>query len=110
MSPTKLCGLLGMCRRSGRLTVGFDAVMALDGTPGAVLFMATDASSRTEKNVRRGARRSPLYRLPLSKDEIARAIGSQKPVAVLATTDVGFAEAFCNLATPILKEESHHDD
>lgn len=110
MNPAKLCGLLGMCRRSGRLVTGFDAVVALKGERGALLMTAADASQRTVKELLFRADAVPVYRLPLSKDEVARAIGSQKPVAVLATADEGFAKALLPLSTLISKEESHYDD
>ncbi len=110
MNADKLTGLLGMCRRSGRLTSGFDAVCALDSTPHAVVLLASDAAPRTEKELRFRLRTAPLYRLPLSKDTLASAIGSPKPVAVVATADAGFAAALCPLCQPILKEESHYDD
>ena len=111
MTSAKLGGLLGMCRRCGRLVTGFDAVVALCGTS-ALLMLANDASPRTAKELLFRAARHPVYRLPLSKDEIARAVGSQKPIACLATEDSGFAEAIRPLCSPFheLEEDSHYDD
>ncbi len=116
MTPAKLSGLLGMCRRCGRLVTGFDAVVALCETETPLLMTAADASPRTEKELRFRAARHPIYRLPLSKDEIARAIGSQKPIACLATDDEGFARAIrplclsADAANHDLEEEFHYDD
>jgi ribosomal protein L7Ae-like RNA K-turn-binding protein len=93
MNKRNLVGLLGMCRRAGRLTTGFDAVVALCEEPTALLLTAENASPRTVKELRFHAKQHPVYVLPLTKEEIADAIGSQKPVAVLATADVGFADA-----------------
>ncbi len=93
MTPAKLSGLLGMCRRCGRLVTGFDAVAALCGEKTVLLMLAKDASSRTVRELRFRAARHPVYQLPLSKNEIADAIGSPKPIACLATTDEGFARA-----------------
>lgn len=105
----KLIGLLGMCRRAGRLTMGFDAVVALCKEPNTLLLLADDASPRTVKELRFRADGAPLYRLPLSKEEAARALGSHKPVACLAVTDDGFSRAIRPLVFE-LEEESHHDD
>lgn len=102
MNPDKLCGLLGMCRRCGRLVTGFDAVVALSNDTNALLMTADDASPRTVKELQFHAPTATLYRLPLTKEQIARAVGSQKPVAVLAVADEGFAKAL----QPLL---SHHD-
>lgn len=93
MNKRNLAGLLGMCRRAGRLTTGFDAVIALCNEPQALLLVAENASPRTVKELRFRAKEHPLYAIPLTKEEIADAVGSQKPIAVLATADVGFADA-----------------
>lgn len=113
MTPHKLCGLLGMCRRSGRLVTGFDAVAALCETEGVLLMLAEDASPRTVKELRFRAACQPIHRLPLTKEAIAQAVGSQKPIACLATADEGFARAIRPLCVPTnddLEEESHYDD
>ena len=44
----KLAGLLGMCRRAGRLTTGFDAVKALAAEGRAALILA--AADLSEKS------------------------------------------------------------
>lgn len=109
MNPDKLYGLLGMCRRCGRLVTGFDAAIALCGETGTLLMAAADASRRTVKELQFRAAALPIYQLPLTKEEVARAIGSQKPVAVLAVSDEGFANALRPLCLPYhdLEEESH---
>lgn len=115
MTTAKLCGLLGMCRRSGRLVSGFDAVTALCETDGTLLMLAADASPRTVRELRFRAKRLQVYHLPLTKDEVAQAVGSSKPIACAATTDSGFACALRPFCTPLepdheLEEESRYDD
>ncbi len=110
MVVDKLTGLLGMCRRSGRLVTGFDAVVALCKTDHTTVLIAADAAHRTVKELRFQVPAQPIYRSPLSKEEVARAIGSQKPVAVLATADEGFSRALLQYVEPIEEEESHYDD
>ncbi len=109
MTSGKLIGLLGMCRRAGKLTVGFDAVAALCKQDGTLILLAEDASPRTVKELRFRAEGAPLYRLPLSKEAAAHAIGSHKPTACLAVTDHGFSRAIRPLVFE-LEEESHYDD
>lgn len=92
----RLTGLLGMARRAGHLTAGFDAVKAAvaDGKARLVL-LAADISPKTEKELRfvASAAAPPLFPSGLTKDEIGHAIGANKPVGVIATDDRGFAAA-----------------
>ncbi len=107
MTIDKLSGLLGMCRRAGRLVTGFDAVIGLCKTEQAHPMIACDASARTVKELRFQLPERTVYRLPLTKEQCAAAIGSSKPVAVLSTADEGFSKAIVKL---IEEEESHYDD
>ena len=98
MDP-KTAGLLGLCRRAGKISVGFDAVCA-DVRHGraALVLRAADLSAKTEKEllftVRRCiVNRPPLCRLDVGKAELARLIGVPKPVGVCCVTDKGFAAA-----------------
>lgn len=106
MTADKLTGLLGMCRRSGRLVTGFDAVVALCSSETAMLMIAADTAERTVKELRFRLPVQAVYRLPLTKEQTAHAIGSHKPVAVLATADEGFSKAILQY----VEEESHYDD
>lgn len=107
MTVEKLSGLLGICRRAGRLVTGFDAVVALCSTQSALLMIASDASPRTVKELQFRLTAYTVYRLPITKEQTAAVLGSSKPVAVLATADEGFAKAIRNYFT---EEESHYDD
>ncbi len=105
MNKRNLLGLLGMCRRAGKLVTGFDAAVTLCKEPSVLLMVAQDASPRTVKELRFRQKQQPLYTAPLTKEEIAAALGLQKPVAVMATADEGFAKAMRQYLTDI-KEES----
>lgn len=99
--PTeRVAGLLGMARRAGKLTTGFDAVAARirEGMAAAVLI-AADLSEKTEKELRFAARNRPVpfLRLPLSKEEVGAALGLKKPVGVLSLEDTGFATSLRKL-------------
>ena len=61
----KLAGLLGMCRRAGRLTTGFDAVTALAAEGRAALILAaSDVSEKTGKELRFALERAAPIRIP----------------------------------------------
>lgn len=106
----RLMGLLGLARKSGRLTAGFDAVKDLVCREKDVLVLfAADLSPKTEKELRyaAGELKNAIH-LKAGKDEIARVIGSKKPVGVIAIEDKGFAEAVSKVCSDLegeLKEE-----
>ena len=102
----KLVGMLGMCRRAGRLVVGFDAVVAVCREPQVLLMTAADASDRTVRQLRFHAGETAVHPLPLTREEVARALGSHKPIAALATTDSGFIRALRPLLIIAQEEES----
>lgn len=92
----KLCGLLGIARRSGHILIGFDAVRAaLLADKAQLILLAADCSPRTEKELRFAGqdKTCPIHSVRETKDELAAALGLQKPVAVVATDDTGFAKA-----------------
>ena len=103
MNKHKLLGLLGMCRRAGRLVTGFDAAIDLCKEPSVLLMVAQDASPRTVKELRFHVKQQPLYTAPLTKEELSTALGLQKAVAVMATADEGFAKA---MRQYLIEEES----
>ena len=106
----RLCGLLGMARRAGRLITGFDAVCTLVAKHKAqVVLLASDVSAKTAKEVRYAAHNGPAVRtLPFDKAAVGQALGFRKPIGVLALNDPGFAaavKALCSPADPPTIEE-----
>ena len=92
----KLCGLLGIARRSGHILIGFDAVRAaLLANKTQLILLASDCSPKTEKELRFTAqdKNCPIVSVEEGKDALATALGLLKPVAVVATDDRGFATA-----------------
>ena len=92
----KLIGLLGIARRSGHILIGFDAVRAaLLAKKAQLVLLASDCSPKTEKELRFAGQeaRCPIQMTDGTKEEIAAALGLQKPVAAVATDDFGFATA-----------------
>ncbi len=104
----RLNGLLGMARRAGRLTAGFDAVIESVKTQKAQLvLLAADLSPKTEKELRfTAAEAVPLLSVGLTKEEIGHAAGYGKPVGVVATEDKGFAAAIIKAADCRNKEDA----
>ena len=112
---SKLTGLIGMCRRAGKLSAGFDAVCADIAAGRAVLvLLATDASEKTCKEIRfaiaKHACRLPyLCRTDADKQALAHLIGFAKPVGVCCITDKGFAAAMLKSGLQPENRENEED-
>lgn len=90
----KVLSLLGLCRRAGRLTFGFDMCReAARSGKAALLLAAGDVSEKTFKNLRYEAERAgvPAMRLRPSMNELGHACGIK--AGVVAVADQGFAKA-----------------
>lgn len=104
----KLLNLLGIARRAGHVIIGFDAVKAaLTDTRAQLVLLAADRSAKTEKELRYAAQNSPCPIVAINADkiQIAHALGMQKPVAVAATDDRGFAAAMLKACRTQTKED-----
>ena len=92
MQQNKFLSTLGLARRAGKLTYGFDMVTeALDKTQ--LIFLAADVSARTRNSVMQLALRRgvPCRDTALTMADISYAIGT-KPVGIVGILDKGFAE------------------
>lgn len=88
--PDSLLGLLGLCRRAGKLAAGFDAVLKAAEKGSAFLVLsASDASERTVRAVREGGAPEPVQ-TPFTMAQIGAAIGRSE-TAVLAICDRSMA-------------------
>ncbi len=89
----RLLGFLGLCKKAGKLTFGFDlTVEAMQkGTADSVL-LSGDCSERTARNIKRiaGETGTEILILPLTMDEIGYAVA--KRAGVLAVCDSGFSK------------------
>lgn len=88
----KLKNILTVCMRSRRMTVGFDTSKAAlaDGTARLVI-VTSDASAKTEKEIRFFAQKSetPVIKAEFTSLDALNTIG--KKAAVIAVCDTGFA-------------------
>ena len=98
----RIAGMLGLARRAGKLTAGFDAVKDLLVSHKVnTVFLATDISPKTEKELRFAASDAVLFlTIGMTKDEIGHAIGNQKPVGAVTTEDKGFLRSMQNALRP----------
>ncbi len=89
---SNLLGLLGICRKAGKLKLGFDPAAASLGRDAQLLLFAADISPKTRLRMLKKAEGLPVKSLDLveTSDAVYDAIG--KRVAVMAVTDMGLAE------------------
>ncbi len=87
-----LLGLLNICRKAGKLKLGFDPAAASLGRDAQLLLFTADVSPKTKARMLKKAEGMPVKILDLTEtaDMVYHAIG--KRVAVMAVTDKGLAE------------------
>jgi len=91
----KLLSLLGLAKKAGRLEAGEEPVGAAARARDArLILLASDAADNTVRRARHFAEAGAclLAQIPATKDELGRAVG-RSSCAMLAVTDIGFAEA-----------------
>lgn len=108
----KWISLLTICRKAGRLVMGFDpAKEEIQARRAKGVFVTKDASEKTKKEMRFfcDSRGVPLREVPLTMSDIQQAVG--RKAGVLAVCDAGFAgklmelaEEMC-LADPVLQQD-----
>lgn len=96
----KWLNLLTICRKAGRLVMGFDpAKEEILAGRAAGVFVTSDASPRTKKEVRFFCTREsvPVQEINIvSMEDIAGAVG--RKAGVLAICDKGFAKRLIELS------------
>lgn len=91
----KVLGLLGLAKKAGQLEVGEEPTGAAARAKDArLLLIASDAADNSYRRLKHFADAGAcLYaKLPCTKDELGSALG-RTSCAMVAVTDVGFAEA-----------------
>ena len=94
--PDRFLGLLGLCRRAGRVVCGAPLIEEAlrSSRPPALVLVASDASEGAAKRLRT---KCEFYRVPMlptgyEKDVLARAVGKDGPLAAVAVMDAGIAK------------------
>ena len=103
----RLLSLLGICKKAGKLTQGFDAVSESAGKGEASLILtAKDLSPKSGKEVEFTAAKTntEVVRIPVTIDEIWRQTG--KRAGVLAVLDKGLAQSVKNAVIRVNEEDS----
>ena len=96
----RLCGLLGLARRAGKLAVGASAVERLvHGGEKPLVVLASDAGASLRGSVERWEPVEGVVADILTSDEMAEAMGRQK-LAVMAVADPGFVRGILKNLKP----------
>ena len=96
----KLLSFLGIARRAGRLSLGFDmATEAMRKGKSKLLLLACDLSPRTTKAITETAQNSNTQTIVLniSMEQIGMSLG--KVTGIISVNDEGFAEKLKTLCT-----------
>ncbi len=102
----RLLSFLGLCRRAGKLVIGFDPLKdAVETGKAFFVLVAADISANTLKklNTALGESDIPFYTVNRTKDEISFSLG--KTCACLAVIDKGFADKLTELILAEQKKE-----
>ena len=94
----KVLSLLGLARRAGRVTLGFDAVCAsVMKNESRLILAAADVSEGTMRKLRNhlSENESNIREMPYTQAQINAAIG--KPVRLISINDGGFAARLTEL-------------
>ncbi len=94
----KLLSLLGIARRAGRVSLGFDAAVdAMRNGQCRLLLLAGDLSERTKRSITRAAEENDarIILLDIAMDELGAAVG--KVTGIISVNDRGFAEKMITL-------------
>jgi len=92
----KLLGLISICRKAGKLAIGFDpAAEALAAGKAPLVLVSPDLSPKTrselEYRIKKGVKATELIELPLTMDDLSAVLG--KRAGILAVMDHGLADA-----------------
>lgn len=94
----KIINLLTICRKSGRMTMGFDSAKESVMTGKAFLvILASDISAKSEKEIRFFSDKNnvKVIKTEILMGEIEQAI--RKKAAIIAINDEGFAKSMTKL-------------
>ena len=103
----KVLSLLGLAKKAGRLEAGEEPVGAAARARDArVILLASDAADNTMRRAKHFAEAGACLCtvIPATKDELGRAVG-RSSCAMLAVTDIGFAEAAAKKLAAIDEEK-----
>lgn len=103
----KLLSLLGIARRAGRLSMGFDAASeSMNKGEAALLLLAEDLSERSRRTIMQTAAlaKTPTADAGFDMKTLGLAVG-RKQTGIIAVNDSGFAKSLKALCTENSQEE-----
>ena len=104
----KLLGTLGLCKKAGKLILGFDAVaQAIQAGEVSLVVLAQDLSPKSAKEIIRIAQMHGTEHIHISAEmeDIKRRVG--KKAGILAITDQGLSKAVASKAQARQHEEEN---
>lgn len=98
MNINKLCGLLGLCQKAGKIVFGTEAsIEAINRNKVMLVLIATNASDRMKKTFYNKCKKKEIAIYEVLKiDEMSRAIGKNNK-AVLCIKDISFSKAITKI-------------
>lgn len=110
MGRSSILGLLGICRKAGKIKLGFDPAADTLGKDGCLLIFSSDVSLKTRERMLKKAEAFKIASLDIDEtsDDIWYAIG--KRVAVMSVTDKGLAENIVRLDRARRTTENHDEE
>lgn len=97
----KLLSLLGIARRAGRLSLGFDAAAdAMKNGSSCLLLLACDLSQRSYGSITYIATQNNTgtMRLDITMEQLGSAVGKRQ-TGIISVNDKGFADKLKTLCT-----------
>lgn len=98
MTNNKLCGLLGLATKAGKVVFGTEACITdINKKKVKILLIAEDAAERTKTNFKRICEENniPVYEI-LQIEDLSKAIGKENK-AVIGIKDVNFSNAILKI-------------
>ncbi|MBQ9461074.1 MAG: ribosomal L7Ae/L30e/S12e/Gadd45 family protein [Clostridia bacterium] len=103
----RLLSLLGLMRRAGKISMGFDAAAeAMSSGEAILLLLSEELSERTSGAIRKIAEQSGtcVITCKCGMDELGHAIG-RRSTGIIAVNDSGFADKIKTLCAENSQEE-----
>lgn len=100
MHYQKLTGLISICRKAGRMAVGFDpALEAISSGKACGIVTAQDISPKTYKEICFHCQKKelPVCPMPMTQEQLALVIGRR--AVVIAILDKGFFDSMQKLCS-----------
>ncbi len=94
----KVLSLLGLARRAGRLTLGFDPVVdSVKSGQSRLVLITSDISPKTKKELEFSLRESgaQIHSIPFDVKALGNAVG--KAAKIISVNDEGFARSVMKL-------------